>query len=95
MRVSGDYEYATIVERMVNDIHTNTNDDVDSYFVLNDFDKNSPFGDLELLSDYKCRLLERKIKSKLIIDGAIAEEVLDEVSIGNRRWGYLYYICGF
>lgn len=94
-RVSGDYEYATIVERMVNDIHTNTNDDVDSYFVLNDFDKNSPFGDLELLSDYKCRLLERKIKSKLIIDGAIAEEVLDEVSIGNRRWGYLYYICGF
>ena len=38
---------------MVNDIHTNTNDDVDSYFVLNDFDKNSPFGDLELLSDYR------------------------------------------
>lgn len=94
-KVSGDGEYATIVDRLVNDIHSNAHDEVDNYFVSNDFENNSPFGDLELLADQKCRILERKIKSKLIVDGAIAEEVLGEVAIGNWRWGYLYYITGF
>lgn len=93
--VRGDYEYATIIGRMVSDIHTSALGDIDKYFVTNDFDKSSSFDSLELVPDYKCRILERKVKSKLIIDGAISERVLNEVDIENRRWGYLFYVCGF
>lgn len=93
--VSEEKELSDILSNMIEGI-ANTNDiSVDEYFVMNDFDNNSPFSSFELVDDLKCRVIERKIKSKLILDGAAVEEDIDEVPIGSWRWGYLYYICGF
>lgn len=86
---------AQILYKMVDGIFGTSQKSVDEYFVVNDFVTNSPFTSFELLSDLKCRVLERKIKSKLICDGAIVEEDVDKVSVGTRRLGYLYYICGY
>lgn len=93
--VSGEKELADIIFRMVKGIKKTSNISVDEYFVNNDFETDSPFASFELMSDLKCRVIERKIKSKLILDGAAIETDIDEVPIGNRRWGYLYYICGY
>lgn len=91
----GKKELADIIVKMVDGIASTSNKSVDEYFVNNDFETNSPFTSFELLGDLKCRVIERKIKSKLILDGAALEADIDKVPIGNRRWGYLYYICGF
>jgi hypothetical protein len=93
--VSDENELAEILASMVDGIANTNNISVDEYFVNNDFEANSPFGSFAILSDLKCRVIERKVKSKLILDGAAAESDIDVASIGDRRWGYLFYICGF
>lgn len=94
-KVQDDYEYALIIKKMVDDIHNVALDDINKYFVMNDFGTNSPFSSYEVLDDIKCRLLERKVKSKLLFDNVITEQELDKFTIGNKRWGYLYYLCDF
>ena len=90
-----DKALAKIIDIMAGGIADTENKSVDEYFVCNDFETNSPFGSSKPIGDLKCRIIERKIKSKLILDGAASESEIDEVPVGNRRWGYLYYICGF
>lgn len=93
--VSDEKALADIIVGMVDGIINTSNISVDEYFMNTDFETNSPFVSFELMGDLKCRVIERKIKSKLILDGAVLEADIDEVPVGSRRWGYLYYICGF
>lgn len=94
-QLSSEREFAAILISMVEGIKKTTSKSVDEYFISNDFESNNPFGEKKVLSDIKCRLQERKIKSKLIYEGTVTEKEIDSVAIGNRRWGYLYYLCGF
>lgn len=93
--VSGDYEIKSIVLAMVDAIKKTSSKSVDEYFISNDFTSNNPFGANYVLSDIKCRIIERKIKSKLIYDGTTTEVFLNKAYLGKHRWGYLCYICGF
>lgn len=93
--VKDDHEIAVIVSWMVKGISKCSTKSIDEFFVTNDLITDSPFESMDILDDLKCRLLERKIKSKLVVDGAIIEAELDKVPVGTRRWGYLFYICGF
>lgn len=93
--ISNDKKIADIISKMVEGVSKTPNKTVDEYFITNDFDTNSPFPSLSILSDLKCRILERKVKSKLLFDGAVAEEMIAQVPVKFRRWGYLYDICGF
>ena len=93
--VGSEREFTLILLSMVEGIKKTTSKSVEEYFIVNDFDSNNPFGEKKVLTDIKCRLLECKIKSKLIHEGIVSEKELDSVAIGNGRWGYLYYLCGF
>jgi hypothetical protein len=94
-KVLSDKDIVQIVSKMVEGISNCAKQSVDEYFITNDFNADSPFTSWNICSDIKCRILERKIKSKLIVDGAVHEADLDEVPVGSWRWGYLYYISGF
>ncbi|WP_026503952.1 DUF262 domain-containing protein [Butyrivibrio sp. NC3005] len=94
-KTAGEKALADIITRMIEGIANTSNTSVDEYFVKTDFEIDSPFVSFEIMDDLKCRVIERKIKSKIILDGAASEVDIDEVPIGRWRWGYLYYICGF
>ena len=94
-RVSNEGELADILSKMIDGIVGTCNISVDEFFVNTNFETDSPFNSFELLDDLKCRIIERKIKSKLILDGSAVEEDIDEAPVADWRWGYLYYICGF
>lgn len=94
-KLSNDKQLADILTKMIKGIVEDGNKSVDEYFLKTDFETASPFLSFEIMDDLKCRLIERKIKSKLIIDGAVVEENINKVPVGNFRWGYLYYICGY
>lgn len=93
--VSDEKELSDILSVMIDGIANSSSVSVDEYFVKNDFEKDCPFKSFDLKNNLKCRIIERKIKSKLILDGAAVESNIDKVPVGDRRWGYLYYICGF
>ena len=84
-----------IVLKMVEGIKSTKSNSVNEYFICNDFEDNNPFKDIITLLDMKCRILERKIKSKLINDGLVDKNLLNKVYVGKRRWGYLYHLCGY
>ena len=94
-RVSNEEELADILSKMIDGIVGTCNISVDEFFVNTNFETGAPFNSFGLLDDLKCRIIERKIKSKLILDGAVCEKDIDKVPIGNWRWGYLYYICEY
>ena len=94
-KLSNDKDSSDILIQMIKGIAECSNKSVDEYFVNTDFETVSPFLSFEIMDDLKCRVIERKIKSKLIIDGAVVEKDINKVPVGNLRWGYLYYICGY
>ncbi len=72
---------------------------VEEYFIQTDFTASkpeSPFYNYgQILPDLKCRLIEKKIKSKLIqCDPAFRDMVSKEKIGGDGRPGYLYQLCG-
>ncbi len=93
--VRGDLDISSIVIKMLDSITKTTSKSVDEYFVCNDFTRNSPFKNDYILPDIKCRIIERKIKAKLICDGASTEDRLNKAYDKDFRGGYLYYSCGF
>lgn len=90
-----DGKVAEILSKMAEGIKSTESKSVIDYFLCNDFEHNNPFGDVSVLSDMKCRILERKIKSKLIKDEVVNKDSLNKVYETNRRWGCLYYLCGY
>lgn len=93
---SRNIKVAEIINKMTDGICAIASKDVDEYFVSHNFATDKMLAeDSSILSDIKCRIIERKIKSKLINDRAIKEHTLDNCAIGKRRYGYLYYACGF
>lgn len=94
---NGDSDIASTILNMVDGIKKTSSKSVDEYFISNDFVSNDPFSKNIFLPDIdiKCRIIERKIKSKLIHDEVITEESINKISLQGRRWGYLYYICGY
>ena len=92
--VSDEKELSDILSVMIDGIANSSSVSVDEYFVKNDFEKDCPFKSFDLKNDLKCRIIERKIKLKLILDGAAVESKY-RVPVGDWRWGILYYICGF
>ena len=94
-QVKGDQDVATIVLNMLDSIANTPSKSVDEYYISNDFQLNNPFINGCILPDIKCRIIERKIKAKLVSDRAVNEERLNQVCNAKFRLGYLYYICGF
>lgn len=92
-QIDGEKELALIIHKIVHGIKNNASNCVDEYFIINDFNNNSPFENKEVLPDIKCRLIERKVKSKLIADNIVTQESINKVYIGKRRFGYIFYIC--
>lgn len=88
-----DREIASILLKMSEGIKQAKS--VTEYFLCNDFKNNNPFGQNRILPDIKCRIIERKIKSKLLKDQLIDKNQIEITDIGTQRWGYLYYLCGY
>ena len=95
-QVSGEKELALILSNIVDGIKETSSKSIDEYFIVNNFENNNPFGiNNAILTDIKCRIIEHKIKSKLIYEEILTEERMNRVCFGKRRWGYLFYICGW
>lgn len=95
-QVNGEKELAFILSDMVDGIRNTSSKSIEEYFIANNFENNNPFGiNNAILTDLKCRIIECKIKSKLICEEIVTEECMNRVHFGKQRWGYLFYICGW
>ncbi len=84
-----------IIDNFTKGISESPERTVKDYFIRNDFEQKNPFGTICVLNDINCRLLEQKIKYKLINDEILQAKDLENVYIKTYRVGYLYYLCGY